>query len=154
MEQFHHLTHSGSPRSTFFWVKIFFSIMSFIVSEDLLILWGTLIVSLDSFFWSKGNFSKFPWGQINPGGHNPDYSTFQEERKLGISGGWSISLYLILLFSGQALPCCAWYFESRASLFASWRWTSNGEAGAWLPTLVKEAWPLQPEITLFPRFFS
>ena len=64
------LDHQGSPRSTFFFgVKVFFSIVNSIVNEDLLISLGNPN-SIFRFFFplAKGNFSKFPRGQITQEG--------------------------------------------------------------------------------------
>ena len=113
------LDHQGSPRSTFFFgVKVFFSIVNSIVSEDLLISLGNpnsifrffffpeLKETLASFLEDRSPRRAWPWLFYIPRGE-----------EAGDTCGWSVSLYLILLFSGQALPCWAWYFESRASLF-------------------------------------
>ena len=102
----------------FFWMKVFFSIVSFIVSEDLLISLGNPNSIFRFFFFlAKGNFSKFPRGLITQEGIT---LTIQHSKRRGSWGySWLICKPLLnppVFWSSPTLLCLVLWIQGLSLL--------------------------------------
>ena len=104
--------------------------------------WGTLIVSLDSFFLAKGNFSKFPQGQITQEGIT---LTIQHSKRRGSWGyPWLVCKPLLnppVFWSSPTLLCLVLWIQGLSLLPP--RWTSNGRGRSLAAHIGEEALALQ-----------
>ena len=112
----HHWTTREVPEALFFWVKVF-SIVSFFVSEDLLISLGNPNGIFRFFFLAKGNFSKFPRGQITQEGIT---LTIQHSKRRGSWGyPWLVCKPLLnppVFWSSPTLLCLVLWIQGLSLL--------------------------------------